>query len=124
MAISTYGFHISRRRSSSSSLVNTDSKRRRSSSIHDRVQLDSDMLLAIFNGLSFIDVLQVKVVCSHRHSVAKELKSYMKVHQIPWLLIPPQEEDNEASNSTRLFSSEEGKFYGIKNAVLDHLMDV
>ncbi|KAH8510887.1 hypothetical protein H0E87_008430 [Populus deltoides] len=36
----------------------------------------------------------------------------MKVHQIPWLLIPPQEEDNEASNSTRLFSIEEGKFYG------------
>jgi hypothetical protein len=99
------------------SIANTEA-RRRSSSMPKWGQLVGDVLLQILNRLSFVDVQRAKTVCSHWNSVAKQLKLYTKFHRIPWLLIPPQDEESNASSdtNTKLFSIEDGQLYSSKYA--------
>ncbi|KAG8650511.1 F-box protein SKIP23 [Manihot esculenta] len=82
----------------------------------DWSQLHSELLELILSKLSLVQIIRFKAVCSSWRSIAESYVSsscYAPFPQTPWLLLPPNQEDD--TDSRCFFSLEDKKVYQIKN---------
>lgn len=71
--------------------------------------LPNELLDIILSKMSLISILNFRAVCPSWRTAAKSYilsSSYPQVHQVPWLMLPPEQKDD---NDFRFFSLEDKK---------------